>query len=200
MPPTTQAARTRRVVLNDRPLEIYLRYDYLFARQQAAIALAVGGVHEAVLGAAREFEPGGLFVDSISTGESIRVKFRQGRVLPGWEFPDDDLVIVMPRWTAALFLTGGLLIGGAAVLDALDKVGRHFPNEEFQRQEQVLGQHFDARVLGDPTSRVYQSARRHLVAFENEIMAPNISSVRVDGVLIRSRDEDDTAPPPAMSA
>ncbi len=197
MPPTTEAERAGRLFLSERPLEIYITYDYLSAHQQGTIAVSVAELHRAVLAAAREFEPGDLFVDSVHTDESIRVKFRQGRIMPGWEFPDDDLVILLPRWTAGLFLTAGLLVGGATVLDAVDTFGRHLERNDRQQQEQVVRQHFDLGTLADPGSRIGQDARRHLLTFEGEITAPNISSVRIDGVLIRSRDEDETAPPPA---
>lgn len=149
----------------DRPPEIYIRFNYLTAHQQGAIVVAIAGLHRAILSSAREIEPSDLFIESVHTGDSIKCKFRQGRVLPGWDFPEDDLVILLPRWSAALFLAGGLLIGGARVLNAVEDIRDHLPPNAPPQQEEVLRKTFDLAALGDPATGPGREARRHLGSF-----------------------------------
>ena len=190
-PPTLRATRRRRMAASEQPLDLYVSYDYLPVNQHAMLALAVVGVNRAVLDAAKEYEPADLLIETIQTGESISVKFRQGKILPGWEFPDDDLVIVMPRWTAALFLTGSLLIGGAAVVEAGDVLKKKLESGDNTKQEQLVKEYYDLEQLTNPHDRAGQDLRRYLQLFENEIGAPNVSEAAIDGVVIRRRSKDD---------
>src|ERR1035441_1657031 len=95
-------------VLGEEELTLFLEYQGLPADQLGMILVAIGRLNEAVLTAVRDFQwqqgdldlRPELHITSVQTGESIQIKFRQGKIFPSWEFQNDDLVIVMPRWTA----------------------------------------------------------------------------------------------------
>ena len=182
-----------RYVLGGEELTLFLEYLCLPAHQQGVILVAMAGLNETILNTARDFQwrrrdldlRPELHITSARTGESIRFKFRQGKIIPSFEFPEDDLVVVLPRWSVALFLGAATLIGGAEVLKSWDEVQQHFPK---YTQEQVLN-YFDLEQLTDPTSQAGRDIRRHLATFNHEIDSPNILSVRVSDVTIRKREE-----------
>ncbi len=198
MPPTVEVARASSFIVGDRQLELYIEYECLLAHQQAMINIAVAGLHRAVCAAGRRsLGPVDLFIDTVRTGNSspIRLKFKQG-VLPGYRWvkdksddPGEDLVILMPKWSAALIVVASLLVAGAETLGAVEKIGQHLPQADRQKQVEVIRKHFDLGKLADPRSPLAQDARLHLFLFEREINAPNMLTVQVDGVAIRKRDE-----------
>jgi hypothetical protein len=185
-------------VLSEEELTLFLEYRGLPADQLGMILVAIGRLNEAILTAVRDFQwqqgdldlRPELHITSVQTGESIQIKFRQGKIFPSWEFQNDDLVIVMPRWTAVLFVAGVLLKGGAEVLSSVDTVMQHIPR---QAQEQVQ-QCVNVPQLVNPNNQAGRDARLYLAAFKHEIDSPNILSVRVNEAIIRKR-EDDEGPP-----
>jgi len=181
-------------VLGDDELTLFLEYEGLPAHQLGQILLAVGNLNQAIFDAlwdipwerdGRDLRPE-LQVTSAQTGESIKLKFREGKVFPGFEFPDDDLVVVLPRWTAGLFLASALLVGGAEALSSWDTVMKHLPHHVQQQVQQQI----NVKQLVDPNSRVGKNVRYNLAAFERETTSPNFLEVRINDVAIRRREEE----------
>lgn len=199
MPPILEIEQSSRIIVGDRQLELNIEYECLLAHQQAMINIAIAGLHRAVCEAGRRsLGPVDLFIDTVHTGNSspIRLKFKQG-ILPGYKWvkdksddPGEDLVILVPKWTAGLFVVASMLAAGAAALEAIEKIGERFPQADRQKQVEMVRKHFDLGKLADPRSRLGQDVRLHLFLFEREINAPNILTVQVDGVAIRKRDEE----------
>ena len=191
-------------VLGDDELTLFLEYRGLPADQLGMILVATGRLNEAILSAVRDFQwqqgdrdlRPELHITSVQTGESIHIKFRQGKIFPSLEFPNDDLVLVMPRWSASFFLVGALLVGGAEVLSSVDTVMQHIPHHAQQQVYQCI----NVPQVVNPNSRAGRDARLYLAAFKNEIDAPNILNVRVNEAIIRKREEDEAPPSKPPSA
>jgi hypothetical protein len=186
-------------LLGDEELTLFLEYRGLPADQLGRIFGALAGLNQAVLTAVRDvqWQQGELdlrpelHVTSVHTGESINCKFRQGKIFPSVEFPNDDLVLVMPRWTAGFFLASALLIGGAEVLKSVDTVMQHIPHHARAQVQQYV----NVDQVVNPKSQAGRDVRLCLAAFKKEIDSPNLSSVHVNEAIIRKR--DDVEGPPA---
>ena len=189
---TTEKVPTQSILLSEYSFEFYCDFTDLPSQQLSAIVGAISGVNRVVLESAFESDLrlADLFLESIETEESIRIKFRQGRrFLPTFDFPDDDLEIGLPRWTAALFLSGGILIGGAQVLDAGNTIMDHLNADS--KQEQVIHDTFDVKQLRDPETGLGQRLRRNYNAFDSEITSSNINEWTIDIIRARPNDEGD---------
>lgn len=187
------------------PLGMYLSYDYLPIEQQSRILSSINGVYSTIIESQRPFWPkieGVLFVReyedypylgpylspplcivSAYTGNSIKFKFDiERKFLPRIVPQGEDIKIFVPRWTAAVVLTGAMLTGGLHAYGEylnIQKTSLEIDKIQIELQE------LKTKSLKDEKSPLHNQLNIHLNQFHHEINQINIKHAEINNVSIK---------------
>lgn len=180
--------------------EIYMQYDFLTTQQYSLMLNSVNQIYTYVIGAVltdeefntrdynfslNAFYP--LCIDEAITGQSIKTRFSAKRkVFPSYKFEKGDLVIIIPKWYAAIIITSLILMYGlelyAKFLDIHIKqldLDEKTKSNLFRQSEQISN-------LNDETAK--QNIDKWHSMFKTSIVqSENIKEVKIilDGNSIR---------------
>jgi hypothetical protein len=189
-------------IQEDCPLTMYLAFEYLPINQQANILNAIDGVYKAIINAqrrsSREYmlwslirsrEPyyysgedvlaPPLCIISAHTGESINFKFDlEKKIFPRIVPNGKDIDILVPKWTAAVALTGAVITGG------LNGYSEYLDITDTQLNIEKTKLEIDR--LKNENAPEHNEIQIHINKFYYEINQSNIMDVRINNVPIKS--------------
>lgn len=206
-------------------LDVHISFEFLPVHQQAIILEAINNTYERLLVPRRypafrverrisfalarrlvgvNWPP--LCIDSINTGNSIDLKFKPaGQYLPSLVYTKQgDLEIWLPRYSAAVILTGIVLGWGLTTGDdVLEFYEEHIQTREPTQMEGVgpgvedryenfkTGLH-DLKIDGfrDPTTFGGQQLATYRRRFRRQMHQENIHSINIFGLPIDESDEE----------
>jgi len=184
------------ILLGEPVLTLYLDYTYVTPGQMGRILAAVGGVFDAIQMAAYDsmLQSIRLVVVEAHTSHSWEYKF--GGWFPRVRFKDGNMEIWTPKWLAITVLGGSALIfidqaSGAA--ESLEKKVRPSITATWDHIHNTV----DTDRLFNPDEPSGEKFRYELAVFRDLIDTPNIRQVKVNGIEVRRRrDEEENPRPP----
>ncbi|MES9897478.1 MAG: hypothetical protein ABW148_00450 [Sedimenticola sp.] len=175
---------------------LYIDYDALSVRQYCTILTSVENIaleitrilnaDEILLRIEDErflFLSPEFLVEEIHTGGSIFSQFKLGKgVIPRFDRnSEDEPVLVIPEWAAAMSLAGTVLMGGITGYKSLLEVDKlHLENEKIQLEIDAL-----KKGESDKKNEALNNIKVNLMVFHNEIEKTNIKSVKINNVCIK---------------
>ncbi|MCV6623859.1 MAG: hypothetical protein OIF51_19155 [Cellvibrionaceae bacterium] len=179
-------------------LALYIDYDTLSVQQYCSILTSIENIaleitkilnaDEILLRIEDErfvFLAPEFLVEEIHTGGSIFNQFKLGKgLLPKLDRNDEDEpVLVIPEWAAALSMAGTVLMGGLTGYKLLLEV------EKLQLENEKIQIEIDALKKGksEKKKEALNNIKVNLMVFHNEIEKANIKSVKINDVRIKDK-------------
>jgi hypothetical protein len=197
------------IIVTEQLLTLELEYVYLLPKQLGGILASIEGVHRAIVLTAHDpfVAAVRLTVVEASTASPLKLKF--GGWIPKIKVKDGDAELWLPVVTIPIFLAAGLIVAADQVLESYDRLhGRLNPAPQTQAttnahvspiltpdQQKKADDAYSLNRLADPNDMVSHDLQYGLKRWNQEITAPNIIRVEVNGIEVRRREDGEEERP-----
>ncbi|WP_324720968.1 hypothetical protein [Salinimicrobium sp. HB62] len=194
----------------DENINIYIDFNYLTAKQLSIIINSANEIYNdliqiGVFDDFVSFSPENhyfsrflhipLCIQQINTGNSVNTKFSlENRLFPGYRIENGDtLKILLPKWSAAVIMTGYILTYGVEKYEQFLEIKikeleleekqderNERKKRELQNQSLKLSEYRNQR-----NNSTYINIQTNYYQFQSQIQQKNINKVEVNGISVK---------------